>query len=218
MASTATTVDCSAIDHAGNEAEGSFTVSVQNSLGPARVAGFVSQAANRLVTLSWRQPSDWDYDHVTVSRSEDGDTWTPVTETVAGTSFADRSVRNDRIYQYRIVAVDTAGNTSGASELTARPSAFYRPAYLARLRPPVVLRWTPVARASYYNLQVWRNGRKVLSVWPSAAGYRLGSSWIFRGRRRYLVRGTYVVYAWPGFGSKAAARYGPLVGWTKFVR
>jgi Bacterial Ig-like domain len=188
-----------------------------NALPPAPVAGFDSRASHRRVALWWKRPGDWDYDHVVIWRKPVGGTWRVVATAQTARSFVDVSVTNDRIYRYRIASVDAAGNRSAAVDLVARPSAFYKPAYLERVRAPVRLRWTAVPSATYYNVQVWRNGRKILSRWPERAGYDLRSSWRFGGRLHRLRAGTYTVYAWPGYGSKRAARYGDLRGWTRFV-
>jgi hypothetical protein len=86
------------------------------------------------------------------------------------------------------------------------------------VRAPVLVDWTSVRKASYYNMQVWRHGRKILSVWPFRSRYRISSSWRFNGKRYFMNEGLHVVYVWPGFGPKAAARYGGLVGSTAFLR
>jgi HYR domain-containing protein len=217
LAPTPTPVVCTATDRAGNSVETSFPVTVRNTVSPARVAAFTARAAHRVVALTWRRPTDWDYDHVAIYRASPGSGWTLLGTRSTQTSFADHSVANDRVYRYRIESVDTASNRSTAAELSARPSAFFRPSYLAAVRAPVLLEWVPVARATYYNLQVWRNGRKVLSRWPTRARFELRSSWRFAGRTQRLRPGRYTAYAWPGYGPKRAARYGPLRGWTAFI-
>jgi hypothetical protein len=81
---------------------------------------------------------------------------------------------------------------------------------------PVLVDWTSVRDATYYNMQVWRRGRKILSVWPIGSRYRIPSSWTFNGRRYAINQRRHYVYVWPGFGSKAAAKYGRLLGTTSF--
>jgi hypothetical protein len=66
-------------------------------------------------------------------------------------------------------------------------------------------------------MQLWRSGRKILSVWPSSSAYRLQATWRFAGKRYSLGRGQYRIYVWPGFGAKSAVDYGPLLGWTSFT-
>ena len=72
-------------------------------------------------------------------------------------------------------------------------------------------------RASYFNVQVWRGNRKLLSAWPDAARYRLSRSWTYEGRVERLVPGVYTWYVWPGIGTRAAARYGPMLGKSTFI-
>jgi hypothetical protein len=75
-----------------------------------------------------------------------------------------------------------------------------------------LLRWTAVRGASYYNFQLYRGGKKILSIWPTHASVQLKSSWRFDGRRYRLTPGRYRWYVWPGFGPLAADRYGPAIG------
>jgi hypothetical protein len=78
------------------------------------------------------------------------------------------------------------------------------------------MRWTKVERATYYNVQIYRNGRKVLSAWPSRAWYRVPSRWKYRGKRRKLTPGIYRWMVWPGFGRRARSDYGDRIGPARF--
>ena len=78
------------------------------------------------------------------------------------------------------------------------------------------LDWTPVKRASYYNLQLI-HGRKVLSAWPVRPGFQLRRTWIYKGRRYRLRPGVYRWYVWPGIGRISAGRFGRLLGSSTFV-
>ncbi len=65
-------------------------------------------------------------------------------------------------------------------------------------------------------MQVWRDGRKILSVWPFESRYQLRSSWIFRGKRYSLHEGRRDRL---GLGpdrpeGRRSLRQGP--GWTTF--
>jgi hypothetical protein len=91
------------------------------------------------------------------------------------------------------------------------------PAAGARLTAPPVLAWGAVARASYYNVQLYRNGRKILTFWPRTTSLRLQRTWRFDGHTYALTPGTYRWYVWPGFGARSANRYGKLVGTRSFV-
>jgi Ca2+-binding RTX toxin-like protein len=82
-------------------------------------------------------------------------------------------------------------------------------------RPPL-LRWTAVRGARYYNLQLFRNRRKVLSAWPSQPRYRLKPRWRYRGERHRLAPGRYHWLVWPGFGPRSRADYGKRMGPSTF--
>jgi hypothetical protein len=212
-----TTVSCRATDWAGNSAETQFTVTVANTIRPAALQGLRAQAAKGRVGLSWKSPTDWDYDRLVVRRTPRETTmWRVVYEGRSATTFTDRDVQNDTEYVYEATVYDTAGNASASISTRARPSAFLWPRWNAALRKPPALRWAEVRKAAYYNVQVWRNGRKILSRWPGGPRFRLQRTWIHQGRRYSLADGTYFAYAWPGFGPRNAGRYGRLIGWTKF--
>lgn len=213
-----TQVECTATDWAGHKAAKTFTVTVANTIAPATVSNFSAKGENGRVRLRWAKPTEWDFARVIVSRTAHGKSnWRRVFRSSTARSFVDRNVTNDRLYDYRVVSVDTAGNTSPRAVRTARPSAFLAPAWEAELSGPPVLRWAATRGAGYYNVQLWRGKRKVLSRWPTRARFALPTAWRFQGRRYTLEPGTYFAYAWPGIGSKSAGRYGRLIGSTKFV-
>ena len=83
-------------------------------------------------------------------------------------------------------------------------------------RPPL-LAWAPVRGASYFNVQLWRAGRKLLSAWPERARLQLDRTWRYDGRLRRLEPGVYTWYVWPGLGPRSRARYGPMLGKSTFV-
>jgi hypothetical protein len=73
-----------------------------------------------------------------------------------------------------------------------------------------------VRGASFYNVQLFYRGAKVLSAWPTKARQILTRRWTYLGRRHTLRPGTYVWYVWPGFGPQAKSRYGQLLGQGSF--
>lgn len=200
----------------GNVNQATYSWAVDTS-PPAPVVGFHARAGDGWVWLGWTKPTDIDYDRVRVWRRRVGAaSWRLVAERAAATSLTDREVRNDVRYRYRIASLDQAGNVSAVVETTARPSKIFSPPFDAILSSPPLIDWSSVRTATYYNLQLWRNGRKILSVWPLRSRFQVRSSWTYRGRKYSLGAARYLVYVWPGFGSKAAADYGRLLGSTAF--
>ncbi len=74
----------------------------------------------------------------------------------------------------------------------------------------------PYRKARYYNVQLHRNGVKILSAWPRGARLRVVGSWRYLGRRQSLLPGTYSWYVWPGLGAPELRRYGKLLGTSRF--
>ena len=74
-----------------------------------------------------------------------------------------------------------------------------------------LLQWPRVERASYYNVQLFRGGRKILSAWPKRTQYRLKARWTYRGERRRLGPGRYRWMVWPGYGKRSKANFGKRI-------
>jgi len=145
-------------------------------------------------------------------------------------AFIDGRLQEGVKYRYTVTAFDQAGNgaarglrakavqTVSRPTRAARPTAALRgPAPGARLEAPPVLRWSPVSKATYYNVQLFRDGKKILTLWPTASTLQVPSSWRFAGAAFKLTPGVYRWYVWPGFGPRSASRYGKLLGTRSFV-
>jgi hypothetical protein len=61
------------------------------------------------------------------------------------------------------------------------------------------IRWSPVVDADFYNVILWRDGARVLDLWPRATRVRLTTD--------RLPPGTYTWFVYPGFSSD---RFGPV--------
>jgi hypothetical protein len=110
-------------------------------------------------------------------------------------------------------ATDAHDNSSTVSfQVRVVSTGLLSPTMGASLTAPPRLAWKATPKATYYNVQLFTAGRKILTVWPSANSIQLKKSWVFAGSRRELKPGVYNWLVWPGFGSLAAAKYGALIG------
>jgi hypothetical protein len=152
-------------------------------------------------------------------------------------AFIDRRLKAGIKYRYTVTAYDQAGNAA-AKVLQAQPGhsvnepartkpaatkpaatkpALARPAQGARVAKPPLLTWGDVPEATYYNVQLYRAGKKILTVWVRHPKFRLQASWKYGGRTFRLSPGRYRWYVWPGAGPPSANRYGKLLGTRSFV-
>ena len=213
-ASASVTGSCE--DNAGLAADAAFALDYDSTAPPA-VSGFRAVPGDHLVSLQWTLPAAHDFDHVSVTRI--GPVGHGVVYTGTAVAFVDRGVANGSSYGYSVVAYDHAGNASRAETAIAVPKLLLlrRPANGARVATPPRLRWLPTRRATYYNVQVWRDGTKILSTWPRRTFLDLSWSWRYAGHRFRLKPGAYRWFVWPGFGRARPVRYGPLLGASTFV-
>ena len=199
-------------DVAGNTGLGSFPINYDAT--PPVTPEVTAVPRNNRVILSWPAQPDT---LAQVARIDPAGRQTLLFYGAGGT-FTDRKLRNGRRYRYVVTLIDQAGNQA-ADRASGVPtgSPLLSPIRGARLRAAPMLVWKPVRRARYYNVQLIRNGRKVLSRWPGAAKLQLRRTWRFAGRARRLVPGRYCWRVWPGFGSRRQDRYGKLLGTSCFT-
>jgi hypothetical protein len=139
-----------------------------------------------------------------------------------GDAFTDTGLKNGTRYTYLVQAFDAAGNAaSTTAEVTPYAEAssvhLLSPGHLSRVRKAPMLRWREVRKASYYNIQLYRKGKKILSAWPTKPHYQLRRVWRYNGKRHRLVKGTYWWYLWAGYGHRSQHRYGKLLGKRSFI-
>jgi len=139
-----------------------------------------------------------------------------------GAGFTDTRLKNGTRYTYLIQAVDLAGNVASES-IAVTPTAdastrhLLSPGFGSLLSRAPLLRWRDISRASYYNVQLFREGKKVLSAWPTKPRYQLRGAWRYGGKRHRLAAGTYWWYLWAGYGHRSEHRYGKLLGRRSFT-
>ena len=130
-------------------------------------------------------------------------------------------------HTFEVRSIDRAGNvdstpavhrwTIAVVRTLKTTSALLAPRTGARVTAPPLLAWRRVARASYYNVQLYRGRLKVLSAWPVRTRLQLRARWTYLGQNRKLSPGVYRWYVWPGYGPARAHRYGALLGQSKFT-
>jgi hypothetical protein len=169
------------------------------------------------VTVNWQTSAELSALTITRSPGVRGEGDSVVDRGRGDGTFNDTRVTNGVDYRYTITAIDQAGNVT-TRVLRATPGPrLLSPVGGVEITSPPVLAWTAIRGASYYNVQIYRDGQKVLSVWPSHPELGLTRSWKFDDHRFHLRPGRYRWYVWPGFGARSAARYGQKVGSGRFV-
>jgi hypothetical protein len=135
-----------------------------------------------------------------------------------GERFVDKRIQPGIEYRYSIQTQDEAGNESRRlSKLALAKSVNLRNgSYIPRTAGAPVLRMPAVAGASYYHVQLFRQGKRILAAWPLHPQLVLHTGWSWSGHSYRLTRGRYRWFAWAGFGPRSAARY-KLLGSARFI-
>jgi hypothetical protein len=178
----------------------------------ARARARIERGAAR---LTWQRPADAAAIEVERTPGVDGRRSTVVYQG-RGESFVDRTVRAGAVYRYEIRAIDAAGNVGSLAVSTGAAQPLHRPAAGATVRAPVVLAWTAARGARFYNVQLYRGGRKILSTWPKRPTLRLPRAWAYAGRTHRLGPGLYRWYVWPARGTLERPVYGKVLGSSTF--
>jgi len=229
-----TTVTFTARDAAGNATSGQSAVIVYpktpgspplppppvvDRTPPPDVGSLTAKPGNGTVVLKWSDPSEVDFDHVLIMRSDTSGGASPIAVfTGRGPSYVDRGLTNGVEYRYVVASADQAGNQSAGVAVVATPKRNFliSPVEGARLTAPPRLTWIRTHGADYYNVQLFRGTTKILSVWPLSNQLTLHRSWTYSGRSFTLSPALYRWYVWPGFGPRAAVRYGGMLGARTF--
>jgi hypothetical protein len=182
-------------------------VTVKPDNGSARLAWQASGASRIMVTRS----------SGTARAAQSG-----VVYDGTGSGFTDTGLKNGSRYTYVVQAMDAAGNATSDSvavtpDAAASTKHLLSPGFQSKLSRAPMLRWRAVRRASYYNVQLFRKGKKILSAWPTKPHYQLRKVWTYRGKRHRLMPGTYWWYIWAGYGHRSEHRYGKLLGRRSFT-
>jgi hypothetical protein len=183
---------------------------------PPDVRNLKAEAGDGRVRLSWQMPAG--VDHVVINRSLSLGGEAQVVYTGSGEAFLDRAVVNTLEYRYLVVSVDQEGLASAGVAASAQPkrTLLKAPKDGARLRKAPKLRWVANSEARYYNVQLFRGDKKILSIWPVKTASTLKNKWKYQGHAYKLSPGVYRWYVWPGFGARKAVDYGEMLGFSTF--
>ena len=225
-------------DRADNTSQRAFPLRFDGN--PPEVTDLRLAAGDRRLELSWQTTADVESVQVVRSPGIGADASTVVFGG-PGTTFVDERVDNGVQYAYRVTIRDVAGNTAsrtvtgvpiapvvGSTAATPQDAAPVTrrgtrrlfaplPGATVPLGQPPLLRWTPVRKAQYYNVQLFRSGRKQLTAWPRAPRYQLRARWTYAGKLHRLIPGHYRWVVWPGYGARSDADYGKAIGSSTFV-
>jgi hypothetical protein len=208
-----------ALDEALNRSTAAVVTAVPNgkvsdTKAPGAVKGLTAKVSGRTIKLSWKNPSDKDFDHVEITASARK----PAAKTAAkrvysgtGTKATTKLAAGSSRW-YVVVAYDHAGNASAPATVHAAVAAAspFGPPPKAKVRGVVKLTWPVAKGAKYYNVQLYAGSKRILVSWPAGRAVTLPKAKLKRGTK-------YTWYVWPGLGAKAKARYGKLIGKNVFT-
>jgi hypothetical protein len=166
------------------------------------------------VTVRWTNPAVADLDHVELLINRNRAPRSRLDGHLAYRGLAHAFVLNLRAGEttrVALYAVDHSGNVSAAARTVVSLAALVpmRPMSGGSVHAAPLLTWEARKGAAYYNLQVFRRGKRVLVAWPRRASFRFPAS--------ELLPGTYVWFVWPAVRRTGAApRFTDLIGRATF--
>jgi hypothetical protein len=202
-------------DNAGNSASSSFAVEY-DATAP-QLSSVSVQSTESANIVHWKSSSPDDV--AAISRVARGSRSERSLFSGAGVGFVDKKIQDSVEYRYSVRTFDQAGNGSQARTVVALPkvvSLGKKIGYTPRTAGTPILSWPARRGASYYHVQLFRNGKRILAAWPLTTELALHQSWRWAGRRYRLTAAHYTWFAWAGFGTRKAARY-KLLGHSTFI-
>ena len=197
-----TQLTCSATGPANASAQNTTEV-IRIDRTPPALAPMHAVMGLGQATLRWSPPADAVLSIARLATTPGGAP-RPLRADWIGTGHAlDRRLAPGVTYSWLLTATDQAGNTS-----TSLASGAWQ---------PPMLHWRRRHHARYYNVQLFRGRKQVLSAWPRRSHFAVPAEWRQKGRRRHLGPGRYRWYVWPGFGRRSARDYGRLVRRGRFT-
>jgi hypothetical protein len=194
-------------DRAGNtSAPAPFSLAFDAT--PPALADVAASLSGTTATVRWTPGAD--VASTTVTR-QDG---TPLTVAAGAAQATDGPLAAGGNYAWTVTVRDAAGNATSATATAAVPTAAAASLAAKQAAPRTArpaLRWKRIADAKYYNFQLFRGTKKVLTRWPTKPRYTLARTWHYRGKKHRLAAGRYRWYVWAGYGPRSRHRYGKLL-------
>jgi len=170
------------------------------------LTGVTAAASGTTATVGWTPGPD--VASTTVTRQPGG----PVDVAPGVSRLTDTGLAPGTTYTWSITVRDAAGNATTATAAATVPAVATAAAKGGTSASGTrAVHWKAARGADYYNIQILRNGHKILSAWPRKAHYTLRRTWRYRGKTYKLTAGVYRFYVWPGYGPRARHRYGRLL-------
>jgi hypothetical protein len=201
-------------DLAGNSSSTSF--GFQYDATPPKLSSLSVQSTDGANIVHWKSSSPNDV--AAVSRVARGTQTERSLFSGSGAGFVDKKIQDGVEYRYNVRTYDQAGNASQTGTVLALPKVvpLGKIGYTPRAAGPPILSWPAKAGASYYHVQLFRNGKRILAAWPQKTQLALRARWRWAGRQYRLAPAQYAWFAWAGFGARARAHY-KLLGHSTFI-
>ena len=208
------TVSGGCTDLAGNSSSTSFAF--QYDATPPQLSSVSVQSTDGANIVHWKSSSPGDV--AAISRAARGSRSERSLFSGAGVGFVDKKIHDGVEYRYSVRTYDQAGNASQTSTVLALPKvvSLGKIGYTPRAAAQPILSWPARRGASYYHVQLFRNGKRILAAWPLKTQLALRPHWRWAGRRYRLTPAQYAWFVWAGFGARSAARY-KLIGHSTFI-
>lgn len=167
------------------------------------------------LTLRWVNPKADDLDHVVVVLNLKHQPRSRTDGTVVYSGLrasAPFKLKAGTAGYLALFAFDRTGNISSPARRTVSLASLIplRPLTGSKVESAPRLTWKAKDGTAYYNVQVFRDGKRVLTDWPAQASLRLPAN--------LLEPGTYTWFVWPALkGKGSGATFGELIGRATFV-
>ena len=139
-----------------------------------------AEVAKGIARLAWKRPAD--AVSVQIVRTPRRERPAQTRSSEAKETFVDRTVRKGVRYRYEVTGGRRRRERPRRSRSPPRPGRRSTSRRRGRRPRSRALAWEPSRGARYYNVQLYRNGVKILSLWPKQPKLRIPRSWRYAGK------------------------------------